>query len=234
MDRGTGQGSPWDDEFARYFGTRMRALRATAYSLCGDWHHAEDITQTALLTIYRVWPRLERETLDAYARKVVLRVYLNERRRPGHGREQLTDAVPEAGHEPDAREDRTLVLTALSNMAPKQQEVLVLRYLHDLSVEETAEELGLSTGTVKSQSARGLATLRKRLGPHFAVITAAAATVAAIIAIVLGIAFASTPPKPVEPADPPETTTKQSPSPPPDPNDTANSTSAPTDSPSSR
>jgi len=240
MDRGTGQGSPWDDEFARYFGTRVRALRATAYSLCGDWHHAEDITQTALLTLYRVWPRLERETLDAYARKVVLRVYLNERRRPGHGREQLTDTVPEVGHEPDAREDRTLVLTALSNMAPKQQEVLVLRYLHDLSVEETAEELGLSAGTVKSQSARGLATLRKRLGPHFAVITAAAATVAAIIAIVLGIAFASTPPKPVEPADPPETT-EQSPSPSPnssdppmDPNDTANSTPGPADSPSSR
>ena len=124
-------------------------------------------------------------------------------------------------------------------MAPKQQEVLVLRYLHDLSVEETAEELGLSTGTVKSQSARGLATLRKRLGPHFAVITAAAATVAAIIAIVLGIAFATTSSKPVEPADPPETT---SPSPPPqdspnpsaDPTDTANSNPDPTDSPSGR
>jgi len=123
-------------------------------------------------------------------------------------------------------------------MAPKQQEVLVLRYLHDLSVEETAEELGLSTGTVKSQSARGLATLRKRLGPHFAVITAAAATVAAIIAIVLGIAFASTPPKPVEPADPPKTTEQSpspdSPNPSADPIDTANSNPGPTDSPSGR
>jgi RNA polymerase sigma-70 factor (sigma-E family) len=241
MDRGTGQGSPWDDEFARYFGARVRSLRATAYSLCGDWHRAEDITQTALLTLYRVWPRLEKETLDAYARKVVLRVYLNERRQPGHGREQLTDVLPEVGVEPNGHEDRSLVLTALSNMAPKQQEVLVLRYLHDLSVEETAEELGLSTGTVKSQSARGLATLRKRLGPHFAVITAAAATVAAIIAIVLGIAFASTPPKPVEPADPPKTT-EQSPSPSPDSPDPSTDPSgrpsdsdpAPTDSPRPR
>jgi len=208
MDRGTGQGSPWDDEFARYFGARVRALRAYAQSLCGDWHQAEDITQMALLTLYRVWPRLKRETLDAYARKVVLRVYLNERRRPRHGREELTDSVPELGAEQNGFEDRTLVLGALSTMAPKQQEVLVLRYLHDLSVEETAEELGLSTGTVKSQSARGLATLRKRLGPHFAVLVSGAAVVAAIIAIAVGITFATRPSVPVEPADPPSSTTK--------------------------
>jgi RNA polymerase sigma factor (sigma-70 family) len=170
--------------------------------MCGDWHHAEDITQVALLTLYRVWPRINDETRDAYARKVLLRVYLDDRRRSWRSREQLTDAVPDNGAEPEGFEDRTLVLGALSGMAPKQQEVLVLRYLRDLSVEETAEELGVSTGTVKSQSARGLATLRKRLGPHFPMLVAAAATVAAIIAIVLGIAFASTPPGPVVPAVP--------------------------------
>lgn len=62
VNRGTGPGSPWDDEFVRYFGARVRSLRATAYSLCGDWHHAEDITQTALLTLYRVWPRRPRSS----------------------------------------------------------------------------------------------------------------------------------------------------------------------------
>jgi RNA polymerase sigma-70 factor (sigma-E family) len=207
MHRGTGQGSPWDDEFARYFGARVRSLRAAAYSLCGDWHQAEDITQTALLTLYRVWPRLKHETLDAYARKVVLRVYLSEGRRAFRGREQLTDSVPELGTEQLGFEDRTLVLSALSAMAPKQQEVLVLRYVHDLSVEETAQELGLSTGTVKSQSARGLATLRKRLGPHYALLVTGAASVAAIIAIVVGIALATRPSTPVGPADPPVSTT---------------------------
>jgi DNA-binding CsgD family transcriptional regulator len=115
--------------------------------------------------------------------------------------------LPDNGVAPEHHEDRALVLTALSGMAPKQQEVLVLRFLRDLTVEETAEELGVSPGTVKSQSARGLATLRKRLGPHFPVLVAAAATVAAIIAIVLGIAFATTPPKPVEPAEHPSETT---------------------------
>jgi len=156
VNRRTGPGSPWDDEFARYVGARARTLRATAYSLCGDWHHAEDITQTTLLTLYRVWPRITDETRDAYARKVLLRAYLNDRRRPFRSREQLTDAVPENGTEPEGVEDRTLVLTALSGMAPRQQEVLVLRYLHDLSVEETAEELGVSTGTVKSQTSRAV------------------------------------------------------------------------------
>jgi len=214
VDRSTGPDSPWDDEFARYFSTRVQSLRTTAYRLCGDWHHAEDITQTALMTLYRVWPRLNNHaTLDNYARQVVLRTYLNERRRPWRGRERLTDAPPETAVEPGGVEDRALVLSALSNMAPKQQEVLVLRYLHDLSVEETAEELGLTTGTVKSQSARGLATLRKRLGPHFAVLATAAATVAAVIAIVVAMSGGTTPPKPLEPAVPPETTTQQTPAP---------------------
>jgi RNA polymerase sigma-70 factor (sigma-E family) len=206
VNRSTGPGSPWDDEFARYFGARMRSLRMTAYSLCGDWHHAEDITQTALLKLYRIWPRLNHDDgIDAFARKVVLRTYLNERRRPWRGREQLTDALPDTSMEPGGVEDRSLVLGALSAMAPKQQEVLVLRYLRDLTVEETAEELGLSTGTVKSQSARGLATLRRRLGPHFAVLAATAATVALIIAIVLGLPRSTTPPGPVQPAVPAET-----------------------------
>jgi RNA polymerase sigma-70 factor (sigma-E family) len=206
VNRGTGQGSPWDDEFARYVGARGQALRITAYRLCHDWHHAEDITQQALITLYRVWPRLDnRGSIDAYARQVVLRIYLNERRRPWRDREQPTDDVPETSAEPGSVEDQLLVRNALSAIAPKQQEVLVLRYWHDMSVEETAEELGLSTGTVKSQSARGLATLRKRLGPHYAVLAAAAATIAVIIAIVLGIA--AKPPAPVEPADPPTTTT---------------------------
>lgn len=210
------QGSPWDEEFARYFDTRARSLRATAYSLCGDWHQAEDIVQTALLTLYRVWPRLRHETLDAYARKVVLRVYLHERGR--HAREELTDVPPDVAIDQPGFEDRTLVLGALSTMAPKQQEVLVLRYLHDLSVEQTAEQLGLSTGTVKSQSARGLATLRNRLGPHFPVIAATIATIIAIIAILVGIALATARPTPVEPARPPS-----SPAPPPSTSSSVNS-----------
>jgi len=164
----TGPGSPWDGEFARYFGERAHNLRATAYLLCGDWHQAEDITQAALLKLYLAWPRLARhDALDAYARKIVLRTFLSEHRRAWRKRERLTDEPPETPAEQSGNEHEMLVRHALATVAPKQRAVLVLRYFNDLSVEDTAAALGCSTGTVKSQSARGLATLRKRLGPHF-------------------------------------------------------------------
>jgi RNA polymerase sigma-70 factor (sigma-E family) len=164
----TGQGSPWDGEFARYFGERAHSLRSTAFLLCGDWHHAEDITQAALLKLYLAWPRLARhDALDGYARKIVLRTFLSEHRRSWRKRERLTDAPPETATEQPGTEHEMLVRHALAGVAPKQRAVLVARYFNDLSVEETAAALGCSTGTVKSQSARGLDTLRKRLGPHF-------------------------------------------------------------------
>jgi RNA polymerase sigma-70 factor (sigma-E family) len=164
----TGQGSPWDGEFARYFGERAHSLRSTAYLLCGDWHQAEDLAQAALLKLYLAWPRLSRhDALDAYARKIVLRTFLSEHRRAWRKREKLTDALPELPTEQAGSEQEMLVRHALSGVAPKQRAVLVLRFFDDLSVEETAAALGCSTGTVKSQSSRGLATLRKRLGPHF-------------------------------------------------------------------
>jgi RNA polymerase sigma-70 factor (sigma-E family) len=165
----TGPDSPWDGEFARYFGERAHSLRATAFLLCGDWHHAEDITQAALLKLYLAWPRLSRhDALDAYARKVVLRTFLAEQRRSRWKRERLTDVLPELPAEPAGTEHDLLVRQALAVLAPKQRAVLVLRYFEDLSVEETASALGCSTGTVKSQAARALATLRNRLGPHLA------------------------------------------------------------------
>lgn len=164
----TGTSSPWDGEFARYFDERAHSLRATAYLLCGDWHQAEDITQAALLKLYLAWPRLARhDALDAYARKIVLRTFLSEHRRVWRKREKLTGELPEVPAETAGTEQEMLIRHALSGIAPKQRAVLVLRYFEDLSVEETAAALGCSTGNVKSQSARGLANLRNRLGPHF-------------------------------------------------------------------
>lgn len=164
----SGPGSPWDGEFARYFGERAHSLRATAYLLCGDWHRAEDITQAAMLKLYLAWPRLSRhDALDAYARKVVLRTFLAENRRSRWKRERLTDEPPEVPASDAETEHDMLVRQALAVLAPRQRAVLVLRYFEDLSVDETAEALGCSTGTVKSQASRGLKTLRQRLGPHF-------------------------------------------------------------------
>ncbi|WIX80263.1 SigE family RNA polymerase sigma factor [Amycolatopsis carbonis] len=167
----SGPNSPWDGEFARYFGERAYSLRATAYLLCGDWHRAEDLTQAALLKLYLAWPRLSRhDSLDAYARKIVLRTFLAENRRSRWKRERLTDAPPDVPTTDAETEHDMLVRQALAVLAPRQRAVLVLRYFEDLSVDETAAALGCSTGTVKSQAARGLATLRNRLGPHFAAV----------------------------------------------------------------
>lgn len=77
------------------------------------------------------------------------------------------EAVPllrHPGEAPDAIVERAPVLALLNALPPRRRAVLVLRYCCDLSIEDTARALGCSTGTVKSQSARALATLRNRLG----------------------------------------------------------------------
>jgi RNA polymerase sigma-70 factor (sigma-E family) len=161
-------GSPWDAAFSHYFRTRAHSLRSTAYLMCGDWHHAEDITQAALIKLYLVWPKLDHhDMLDGYARRIVVRTFLAERRRSWRKREQLTDPLPELEAVPVGDTDqRMLIRNALSAVPARQRAVLVLRYWNDLSVEETATTLGCSMGTVKSQCARGLERLRQRLGPH--------------------------------------------------------------------
>jgi RNA polymerase sigma-70 factor (sigma-E family) len=162
--------SSFDGEFSEYFAARIHALRNTAHLLCGDWHRAEDITQQAMLRLYVAWPRLaRRDALDAYARRVVVRTFLAENRGSRWRREQLTDAPPDTAARPHGDSAERLLLTrALAGVPPKQRAVLVLRYWNDLSVEEVATTLRCSPGTVKSQAARGLATLRQRLGPHYA------------------------------------------------------------------
>ncbi|HST66740.1 MAG TPA: sigma factor, partial [Mycobacteriales bacterium] len=73
----------WERDYARWVDGRGAALRATAYLLCGNWHAAEDLTQTALTKLYLAWRRLDRAgSVDAYARKVLMRTFLDERRRP--------------------------------------------------------------------------------------------------------------------------------------------------------
>jgi RNA polymerase sigma factor (sigma-70 family) len=97
-------------------------------------------------------------------RKLVVRTYLNERRRMWRKLERLTGILPEPPpQDADGPEERMLVWRALSAVPRRQRAVLVLRYWEDLSVSETAEVLGCSEGTVKSQSLRGLRTLRQVL-----------------------------------------------------------------------
>ncbi|CAM00776.1 RNA polymerase sigma-70 factor (sigma-E family) [Saccharopolyspora erythraea NRRL 2338] len=154
-----------DEEFAEYFDARVVSMRRTAYLLCGDWHRAEDLVQTALTKIYVAWPRINRGgTVDAYARQVLVRSAIDESRRGFRKRETALPEVPEHGTPAHDVGETVDLRNALAALPPGQRAAVVLRYWEDQSVEATAQLLGCSTGTVKSQTARGLAALRKLLG----------------------------------------------------------------------
>lgn len=164
-----------DEARFRDFATAQApGLRRSAYLLCGDWHLAEDMMQNALVRMYRSWSRIDSDVpLGNYARKVLLRVWLDERRKPWRRRERGSDTVPDIadvapGPAEHAQRDwaRAVVQRGLRELPPRQRATLVLRYFDELSVSETAEILGCSEGTVKSQTARGLDALGRVLGPH--------------------------------------------------------------------
>ncbi|PXY34574.1 SigE family RNA polymerase sigma factor [Prauserella sp. PE36] len=157
-----------EQEFAEYFAAKRDSVRRTAYMLCGDWHRADDLAQTAFVALHRRWRKIrDRAATDAYVRKTLVRAAIDESRRPWR-RERQSDELPEpppAG-EPLAervatRED---LLAGLRKVPPRQRAVLVLRYLEGLDVGGVAKALGCSEGNVKSQTARGLANLRDVLG----------------------------------------------------------------------
>ncbi|MET0235235.1 MAG: SigE family RNA polymerase sigma factor [Kibdelosporangium sp.] len=154
--------SPSDLSFEQYFETHSRRLRRLAYAMCGDWHHAEDIVQATFVRLYRQWRRVRPETVDAYTRKILTNVFLSGQ--PRRRREQATAAIPD-GVAPQGRDsaERLDMATALRDLSPKQRAMVVLRFMEDLSIDEVASVLGVAEGTVKSQTARGIRSLRAAL-----------------------------------------------------------------------
>ncbi len=154
-----------DAEFGEFLDSRAVVMRRTAYLLCGgDWHRAEDLVQTTLTKIYVAWPRLRADgAVDAYSRKVMVRTAIDEARRAYRRRENSVDELPEVAGQGPAVDESIDVRRALALLPAGQRAVVVMRYWEDLSVAETAAVLGKSEGTIKSQTAKGLAALRKLL-----------------------------------------------------------------------
>lgn len=154
-----------DQEFSELFSARFRWASQTAYALCGNWKEAEEIAQNAFVRVYAQWPRIRLETAEAYLRTVVTRVFLDSKRR-GRARESPVSDVPESAAHCDSSDfdERQALAQALQKVPHRQRAVLVLRFMHDLSVEQTADILKCSPGTVKSQTNRGLHTLRQAYG----------------------------------------------------------------------
>jgi RNA polymerase sigma-70 factor (sigma-E family) len=153
-----------DEEFGEFMRDRASLLHQSAYLLCGDWHLAHDLVQDTLVKAYQHWPRVRQaDSPDAYVRRILL----NEVRGRWRRRERAVPVsrFPE-GREPvapDAIDEitrRAGLLQALLALPLRQRATIILRYLEGMSERETAAALGCSEGTVKSQSARALGTLR--------------------------------------------------------------------------
>lgn len=162
-----------DAAFTAYVQARRSTLYRTAYLLCGNAHQAEDLVQTALTKAYAAWRRLAvADDVDAYVRRIVVNAHVDEVRRPWRRERPGLDEreLHPRGLDPVSRpglstEESDALWTALRELAPGQRRVVVLRHYWGLSVEETAADLGISPGTVKSQTSDALSRLRVALAP---------------------------------------------------------------------
>lgn len=149
-----------ETDFVAFVAARRPHLRRIAYTLCGDWHQAEDLVQTALAKLYVAWPRLHKAGAEeAYARQVIVRANIDESRRPWRRERPGLEHHDRSVEADTSQDERSLLVGALQQLPVMQRKVVVLRHWLDLSVEETARELGISTGTVKSHTSRALAAL---------------------------------------------------------------------------
>ncbi|MEV7428107.1 SigE family RNA polymerase sigma factor [Nocardioides sp. NPDC092400] len=159
----TGRRDRTDEGFTEFAVAARGRLRRTAYLMCGDWDRASDHVQEALVRVYTNWPRLERQGGEmAYARRAVVSAFLDaSRRRSSRERPVEADVTLASGEDVAAAvTDRAALMAALGRLPRRQRACVVLRYFEDLDVRETAAVLGCREGTVKSQTARGLASLR--------------------------------------------------------------------------
>jgi RNA polymerase sigma-70 factor (sigma-E family) len=158
-----------DEEFAAYMQARQPSLLRTAYLLTGDRHAAEDLVQTSLAKLYLAWDRVnERDSVDGYVRRIMVNENNSLWRRGWKRREYAAEVVPETGQHVDTYDEgeSAALWQVVQTLPRKARAVVVLRYYEQLTEAETAEALGISVGTVKSQASRALATLRERAPQH--------------------------------------------------------------------
>ena len=160
------------DGFAEFVAVRSPTLLRTAWLLTGDAGKAEDLLQTVPALVWPRWTRVvEGGNPEAYVRQALYTTYLSWRRRRWRFETPTAD-LPEpdrhdAAHDRDPARgsaDRDALRRALARLSPQQRAIVVLRYVEDLSVSETAQVLGCSEGTVKVPAGRALANLRAN--PH--------------------------------------------------------------------
>lgn len=152
------------DDFAEFVVARRAHLTRIAYAVCGDPHRAEDLVQTALVKLYVAWPRIrKRGAEEAYARRIIVRADIDESRRPWRRERPGLEGIDRPADAGTPVEERSALFDALQSLPPMQRRTVLLRHWIGLSVAETAHELRISEGTVKSHTSRGLAALQEAL-----------------------------------------------------------------------
>jgi RNA polymerase sigma-70 factor (sigma-E family) len=158
-----------DEEFTAFVAAAAPRLRRVAYLMCGDWHLAQDLTQTTLARMYASWGRIWRNAnLEAYSRRVLMNVVFDQRKRRSNAEVVLAE-LPEPVRPPaeTVTELHVTLLAALATLTPRDQAIVVLRYWEDHSVQTVAGILNLSATMVTTRSARALSKLRALLGEEF-------------------------------------------------------------------
>ncbi|WP_028652308.1 SigE family RNA polymerase sigma factor [Nocardioides halotolerans] len=155
--------------FSDFVEARSGSLFRTAYLMVGEHQLAQDLLQEALVKTLIAWPRLrDRDNVEAYTRRIIVTTSISWRRRRSF-HERPSEALPERAT-PDPTEatvTHDAVVAALLTVPPRQRAAIVLRYYEDLTEAQTAEVMGCSVGTVKSQVFAGLTRLRGLLGHSF-------------------------------------------------------------------
>jgi RNA polymerase sigma-70 factor (sigma-E family) len=150
-----------DDGFAQFMHGNAQRLGRLAYLLTGDVSRAEELAQEALARTFRAWHRVRADNAYGYARRVLVNLHTDWWRR--RWREHSVLQVPEqpgSGDPMDTAADRDALKRALHTLTARERAVVVLRFYLDLSEVQTADELGISPGTVKSTTFRALRKLR--------------------------------------------------------------------------
>lgn len=155
-----------DVAFTAFVSQNHAGLVRMAVLLGGDGGVAEDLVQTALIRLYAHWTRIGSQDPLSYTRRIIVNAHHDLWRRT-RGRERLVDVIPETGAggaDVYAVAENDAVVRALAELTLKERRVVVLRFLLDMSEAQTARQLGIRPGSVKSTSSRALTKLRT--SPH--------------------------------------------------------------------
>ena len=161
-----------ESDFAAYLAARQPSLLRTAYLLTGNRHDAEDLVQTAFAKLYLSWDKVrDQGSMDGYVRRILVNEHNSWWRRAWKRREHnVEDETLHRLERPhhDVPDDGTgaALWEVVQTLPRKARAVVVLRYYEEMSEAETAAVLGISVGTVKSQTSRALAALRARVPQH--------------------------------------------------------------------